>query len=163
MNLTLDRRLLPKAFLALAALGVFVWIGYLLTQQPKLSLNSQQFGLMLLKGGYRSWFLSFSDGTVPTFPAVTAGDIVHVPDPKPPPPPPPPSAPSTLVVSNLVVSNLYVTNIYVSTSYVTNVYASSPQPETVWRSVVLSKDGLSFRLGYRLIPKFTHTDMRKKP
>lgn len=35
---------------------------YIASQKPKLSLNSQQFGLILLRGGYRSWFLSFSDG-----------------------------------------------------------------------------------------------------
>lgn len=35
---------------------------YIATQQPKFSLNRQQFGLMLLKDGYRSYFLSWSDG-----------------------------------------------------------------------------------------------------
>lgn len=35
---------------------------YILTQQPRLSLNAEQFGLMLCKGRYRSWYLSFCDG-----------------------------------------------------------------------------------------------------
>lgn len=49
--------------LALFVLSLVVYcLAHVSSQQPRLSLNAEQFGLILLKGGYRSWFLSFSDG-----------------------------------------------------------------------------------------------------
>lgn len=54
-----NRAMIISALLVLILSAPLV---YILSQQPKLSLNSQQFGLMLLKGRYRSWFLSWSDG-----------------------------------------------------------------------------------------------------
>lgn len=42
----------------IALSGAFLCFRY----QPRLSLNSQQFGLMTRWPAYRSWFLSFSDG-----------------------------------------------------------------------------------------------------
>lgn len=38
------------------------WIGYLASQKPKISVNRQHAKLMLLKGGYRAWTLTFCDG-----------------------------------------------------------------------------------------------------
>jgi len=35
---------------------------YILTQQPKISVNSECAKFMLLKGGYRSWTVYYSDG-----------------------------------------------------------------------------------------------------
>lgn len=37
---------------------------YITTQQPRFSFNAQHFGLILLRGGYRSYWLVFSDGII---------------------------------------------------------------------------------------------------
>lgn len=49
---------------AIVFLPSFFLSAYIVSQQPHFSCNPEQFGLILLKGGYRSWFLSFSDGKV---------------------------------------------------------------------------------------------------
>lgn len=54
-----------RALVIVTAVLVVGLMSYVGTQKPRLSLNSEQFGLMLLRGGYRSWFLRFSDGTTP--------------------------------------------------------------------------------------------------
>ena len=38
------------------------WIGYLYSQQPKISINHEYAKFILLKGNYRSWTISYSDG-----------------------------------------------------------------------------------------------------
>lgn len=43
---------------------VLFLVGYCLTQQPKVSVNSEFAKLMLLRGGYRSWTIYYSDGLV---------------------------------------------------------------------------------------------------
>lgn len=55
-------RLVARTVALLVVCGLCAWSAYIASQEPKLSLNAQQFGLVLLKGRYRSWFLSFSDG-----------------------------------------------------------------------------------------------------
>ena len=45
-----------------AAFMALLLIGYIVSQQPRLCLSSETFGLVLLKGGYRSWLFSWSDG-----------------------------------------------------------------------------------------------------
>lgn len=51
-----------RALVMVTAVLVVGMMSYVGTQKPRLSWNSEQFGLILLKGGYRSWFLRFSDG-----------------------------------------------------------------------------------------------------
>lgn len=47
-------------FCSLGMAGGFM--GYLLTQQPKVFCNRESAGLVLLKGHYRSWSMTYSDG-----------------------------------------------------------------------------------------------------
>jgi len=49
-------------FLLIILIG---WAGYLFSQQPRVWINRQWAGLSLLRGGYRSWSFSFSDGLTP--------------------------------------------------------------------------------------------------
>jgi hypothetical protein len=51
----------PMTLWILAGCGI-LWLSYLLSQRPKVSLNSQSATLMLLRGGYRSWSISYSEG-----------------------------------------------------------------------------------------------------
>lgn len=95
------------ALLAASILGIGFYIA---SQKPKLSLDPQQFGLMLLKGRYRSWLLSFSDGKM--F-----------------------DANSKKWVSVVIRYNSRV-------------------------GIVYTNDTPEVRNGYRIIPRFSHVDMR---
>lgn len=60
MRLSLEAR---RWILMWTSLFLLLWpTVYVGMQQPRLSLNSERFGLILMRGGYRSWFLRFSDG-----------------------------------------------------------------------------------------------------
>lgn len=50
-----------RATVTICGMGLFLWVSYLCSQAPKWSWHLEQFGLVLTKGGYRSWTLSWCD------------------------------------------------------------------------------------------------------
>jgi hypothetical protein len=46
----------------IALIPVVLLLAYCLTQHPKIAVNSEYAKLMLLRGGYRSWTIYWSDG-----------------------------------------------------------------------------------------------------
>lgn len=88
--IALSAALLVAGYLAYAAVHIS-------RQYPGFRCNSEHFGFFLVKGGYRSWFLSWSDG-------------------------------------------------------------KTQDSQGRWHSVVI--DGDRLRFGYRVVPRFEHTDLR---
>jgi hypothetical protein len=55
-------KMVKITLVGLVTIMVIGWLGYLASQQPKIWCNRQGAGIILLKGGYRSWTMRFCDG-----------------------------------------------------------------------------------------------------
>lgn len=53
----------PKSFLIYSLATLFcIWLGYIISQEPKVWCNRQWAGIALLKGHYRAWHVTYSHG-----------------------------------------------------------------------------------------------------